>query len=101
MSGSGQPLTVERAWRELARLVAFRDRGALESFRAAYRKPTRFELGTIAIALIYLPVEILGLASWGRWNRHGVRTRFERLQRLDRLISEREDVIEASVTGKR
>ena len=93
MSVLRQPLTVERARRELARLRAFKDRGAWNDLQAGYRRPSRFTLGTLLISLICLPVELLGLGSGWGWNRHGPRTRFERLQHLDKLIAEREDVV--------
>lgn len=95
MSGDGKTLTVERARRELRRLLAFREPEQRNSRKFNRRKIRELEMGGLVLALFALPFELLGFVSCYPMGR-GLRTRFERLQRLDKLIEEREDELVAS-----
>lgn len=85
----GKPLTVERARRELARLVALRERGLKCSRQSVMR---RLKLSDW-LALAAMP-DLMALfpCFFGRRSRK-LTTRFERLQRVDKFIWEREEVI--------
>lgn len=90
MSVSSAPGKVERARRELRRLVAFRE---WELKRSRQRTSSRFSWLSI---LAFWDIEFLLLLPCCFRRGKRVETRFERLQSLDKLIAEREAVIAAA-----